>query len=100
MRVVPPWATKTPAEKQEQAWDIVQAKWYDLKGFNANIYGAPIYSNTTKHEPQGNLWRCDRLEPVPIGLAPYYGTPIVGFPSSTLYQTLNRHVATFKPQIS
>ena len=60
MQVIPPWAIGTPAERQEQALDVVQAKWYTLKGYNPHVYGAPVYSSTTKHETQGNLWRCDR----------------------------------------
>lgn len=97
LRHIPPWAIGTWEERQAEAMLLVDAKWLQLVGLNDNVYAAPVVTRKYFNEENGNFWRCDLLEPVTIGLGPYYGTGYIGYAQQDLWQVLVRDVDTFKP---
>ncbi len=75
---------------------LVDAKWFQLAGRNDNVYTSPVVTRKYYNEENGNFWRCDLLEPVAIGLGPYYGIGYIGYAQQDLWQVLVRDVETFK----
>ncbi len=99
LRHIPPWAIGTWEERQAEAMLLVDAKWFQLVGRNDNVYTCPVVTRKYYNEENGNFWRCDLLEPVAIGLGPYYGTGYIGYAQQDLWQVLVRDVETFKPLV-
>ena len=54
VRTVPPWAFGTEAQQQEQAIDIVDAKWFTHGSNNAGVTGLPVVSAASTSERNGN----------------------------------------------
>lgn len=99
MRNVPPWAVGTEAQQLDQAIDIVDAKWYGYGGNNEVVMNLPVVSAASRSERNGNFWRCDHLEAVPLGLVAYHGS---GCPNNRRHlwrQVLVRDVCVFKPLV-
>ena len=96
LKHIPPWATGNAEEREAEAVLLVDAHWFKVIGHNDNVYKAPVVTRAWYSEVEGNLYRCDLLEPISVGVGPYYGVPYVGYPSSSLWQVLVKEVATFK----
>ena len=90
---VPPWATGTILERQEQAEQIASVEWSEKTRLsNQALYSCPVADNRTKSFPDGDCCFCKDLEPVPLLLSPMDNDP-------TSWQVVSHRVAVFKPKI-
>lgn len=55
---MPPWATGTWQQRQEEMLYVVDAKWFQVVTQYEYLYNAPVVKDTYYDEEQGNLWMC------------------------------------------
>ena len=57
----------------QQATEVVDVIWFDVGDHNAGVMTLPVVKVASWSEEDGNHWRCEKVQAVPVGLVPYHG---------------------------
>ena len=73
------------------------AAWFDMGVCNAGVMNLPVVKVHSRSEKNGNYWRCEKLEAVPVGLVQRHGGDCPPNERHQWQQVRVRDVSVFKP---
>ena len=73
--------------------------WFHVGDRNAGVMTLPVVKVASRSEEDGNHWRCEKMQTVPVGLVPYHGDDCLPSDRHTWQQVLVRDVSAFKPDL-